>query len=61
MLAIVKAVENAYAAQKANYNKLDGVTMNTTITVKSLMQCLGFNKKNLEPEDPNWDTLGFED
>ena len=35
--------------------------MNTTITVKSLMQCLGFNKKNLEPEDPNWDTLGFED
>jgi hypothetical protein len=30
------------------------------ITVKSLVACLKHNKKNLEPEDPDWDTLGFE-
>ena len=35
--------------------------MNNMITVKSLIACLKFNKKNLEPEDPDWDTLGFED
>jgi len=59
-LKTVEAFEAAYAKQKQNYNKLDGITMNNTITVKSLMQCLKFNKKNLEPEDPDWDINGFE-
>jgi hypothetical protein len=60
MLKIVEEFEAAYAKQKENYNKLDGITMNTQITVKSLMHCISFNKKNLEPEDPNWDHEGFE-
>lgn len=60
MLKIVEAFEAAYSKQKQNYNKLDGITMNTMITVKSLVACLKHNKKNLEPEDPDWDTLGFE-
>ena len=47
MLKIVVAFEAAYANQKNNYNKLDGITMNNAITVKSLRACLKFNKKNL--------------
>jgi hypothetical protein len=61
MLKIVEAFEKAYANQKQNYNKLDGITMNNSITIKSLVACLRFNKKNLEPEDPDWDTLHFEE
>ena len=60
MLKLIEQFEAAYAKQKDNYNKLDSVTMNTNITVKSLRACLKFNKKNLEPEDPNWDVNGFE-
>lgn len=60
MLKLVEAFEAAYAKQKNNYNKLDGITMNTSITVKSLRSCLATNKRNLQPEDPNWDTRGFE-
>jgi hypothetical protein len=56
MLKIVEAFEDAYNKQKQNYNKLDGITMDTEITVKSLVACLKYNKKNLEPEDPDWDT-----
>jgi hypothetical protein len=56
MLKIVEAFEDAYNKQKQNYNKLDGITMHNEITVKSLRACLQFNKKNLQPEDPNWDT-----
>ena len=61
MLKIVVAFEAAYAKQKENYNKLDGITMTNMITVKSLRACLKFNKKNLQPEDPDWDTEHFEE
>lgn len=57
MLVIVKEFEKVYFESKQNYNKLDGITMNSNMTIKSLRHCYKINAKYLHPEDASWDTL----
>ena len=47
MLKIVKEFEQVYFGSKNNYNKLDGITMNSDITMKSLRHCYKLNTKHL--------------
>ena len=57
ILVIVKDFEQEYFKSKQNYNVLDGITMNSNMTVKSLRHCYKINYKYLNPEDPDWDTI----
>lgn len=59
MLKIVKEFEEVYFAGKGNYNKLDAITMNSDITMKSLRHCFKLNQKHLLKEDPDFDILGM--
>lgn len=59
MLAIVKEFEKVYFEGKANYNKLDGITMNSDITMKSLRHCFKLNTKHLAKEEPGFDDCGM--
>ena len=59
MLKIVKEFEKVYFEGKGNYNKLDAITMNSDITMKSLRHCFKLNEKHLMADDPEFDKPGM--
>jgi hypothetical protein len=61
MLKIVKEFEQVYFDSKGNYNKLDAITMNSDITMKSLRHCFKLNQKHLMADDPDFDKPNMKD